>query len=229
MTDYEMMFRRRSVRSYDESPLDEDTLREILAMVNAIPQIPGEKADFRIITQKEMAAGPAPYYIAASCKDTNEAYANVGYVLEKADLRLQGQGYGTLWYGMKLPAAAQEGDAIVLGFGRTSVPLRGEDGFHRLPLQKISESDNPITQAVRLAPSAVNSQPWTVVCGDGSVTVKYTGRGLMKRALEKKLNKIDVGIAARFAVTVLEESGMTIRGIAPSTSGREFEIRIDFS
>ena len=52
MTLYETMFRRRSVRRYGSMPMTAEVLEEILAYIEAIPQLPGEKAAFRIITQR---------------------------------------------------------------------------------------------------------------------------------------------------------------------------------
>lgn len=230
MTLYETIFRRRSVRRYESAPMTAEALEEILAYVQAIPQLPGEKAAFRIITQREMGAGPAPYYIAASCTPGDSAYANVGYVLEQADLYLQARGLGSLWFGMKLPQESRAGDCIVLGFGPTEVPLRErESDFNRLSLEKIADADNEVTRAVRLAPSAVNSQPWQVRWEEDRVTVAYQGRGMMRLALEKKLNKIDVGIAARFAVTALEHRGAEIRDVRAVSAGRSLQMVISFA
>lgn len=209
MTLYETIFARRSVRSYLPEPLDEKTLAEVLAYAENVEQIPGAHADFRIIPHEEMGAGPAPYYLVASSEQNEKEYANIGFVLEKVDLWLQSNGFGSLWYGLSLPKKHLPNDSIVLGFGKTDLPMRKEEEFNRLPLSKIAETDNAVTRAVRLSPSAVNSQPWKIECAENLVSVSYFGRGLMKASLEKKMNKVDVGIASRIAVTALENEGKT--------------------
>ncbi len=52
----------------------------------------------------------------------------------------------------------------------------------------------------------------------------------MKRIiLKNKLNKIDVGIAARHAVLALENEGNKILSVTPVTDGKEFSIEISYS
>lgn len=229
MTLYETIFCRRSVRRYLPEPLDAQTLDAILAYIRAIPQLPGQHAEFRLIGPEEMGMDQAPHYIVASCPPSNEAYANIGFVLEKADLYIQSIGLGSLWYGLRLPRKAQENDAIVMQLGKTKMPLRASDGdFDRLPLAKIADADNAVTRAARLAPSAVNSQPWEIHFGDKAVEICYKGRGLMKTALEKKMNKVDVGIVTRFVAVALEHKGKTVGDITMRTQGRDFSVTAEY-
>lgn len=228
MTIYETMFCRRSVRRYT-APLDQETLLSILDYARRIPQMDGQHADFRVITKDEMGGNaPAPHYLVASCEATNEAYANVGYVMEKVDLYLQSLGYGSLWWGMSLPENGQDNDCIVMGMGQTEVPLRPSEEAKRLNLSAIAEEDNAITQTARLAPSAVNSQPWMLSCGEGEVVIRYHGRGLLKSRLEKKMNKVDLGIVTRFVVTELENQGKCIKAITEETVGKDFTITVRY-
>lgn len=229
MTHYETIFARRAVRRYDPQPLPQETLEEILSYVRGTEPLPGQRAEYRLLTPEQMGLNLAPHYLAASCEASNEAYANVGYVLEKLDLELQSRGLGSLWYGMKLPRDAKPGDAIVMAFGRAAQPARsGEGDFSRLPLSEVADSDNAVTRATRLAPSAVNSQPWFMRWKDSELTLEYKGRGLLKARLEKKLNKIDLGIAARHAVTALEQEGKTVTALRPETDGKRFYIWISW-
>lgn len=229
MTHYEAMFIRRSVRQYAPEPLPQEALDEILAYAAAVEPLPGQQAQYRLLTPEEMGLKLAPHYLAASCESGNEAYANLGYVLEKLDLELQSRGLGSLWYGMKLPRDSRPDDAIVMAFGRTAVPPRtAGTEFSRLPLAELSDGDDAVLRAMRLAPSAVNSQPWVFRRGDKELEIAYKGRGLLKGRLEKKLNKIDLGIVTRFAVTALEQEGKQILSLRPETEGREFRILIRY-
>ena len=230
MTLYETMFRRRSVRRYLPEPFSAAELDEVLAYVRAVEPLPGQQAEFRIIGPEEMGLNLAPHYLVASCEAADAAYANVGYVLEKLDLWLQSRGFGSLWFGMKLPREQRHDDAIVMAFGRTELPLRGgEADFSRLKLSDIASGDTPVLRAARLAPSAVNSQPWQLEQRDGAVVIRYKGRGLMKARLEKKLNKIDCGIVTRFAVTALEQQGRTLTAPELRSEGRDFVITVPFA
>lgn len=161
MTLYDTLFARRSVRKYDPAPLEQETLSTILAYIQKIPQIEGQHAEFRILPQNEVDDNRAPHYIIASCEESDAAYANVGYVLEQVDLYFQSIGLGSLWIGNRLGYEPKPGDCIMMAIGQTKVPFRHSiKEYKRLPGSEISGTDNEITQAVRLAPSAVNSQPW---------------------------------------------------------------------
>lgn len=229
MTLYETMFTRRSVRKYDPTPLDSKILDDMLAYVKGVQQLEGQHAEFRILPQSEIQDNRAPHYIIASCEESDAAYANVGFVLEQADLYLQSIGLGSLWIGNQLPNEPQHGDCIMMAFGRTNVPLRQDtEAYKRLPLKEISDTDNCVIQAVRLAPSAANFQPWKVECTENEIILHYFGRGPFKAILRKKHNMIDLGIAARFAVTALEHSGISIDEIVPETHGRQFKLPIKY-
>ncbi|MDD4494914.1 MAG: nitroreductase family protein [Eubacteriales bacterium] len=161
--------------------------------------------------------------------ESTAAYINVGYVLEKADLYLQSIGLGSLWLGMAKPKENKQDFCIMLAFGHTSVPVRSSvEEFNRLPLAKISDNDLDIAKAARLAPSAVNSQPWKLHFQDGSVTIRYFGRGMMKLILKNRLNKIDLGICTRFVVEALKNEGKHIKAIIPKASGKELEIEVKY-
>ena len=96
-------------------------------------------------------------------------------------------------------------------------------------MREISEHDNPITQAVRLAPSSLNSQPWNLAFKNGKIIIHDAGRGMKRIILKNKLNKIDVGIAARHAVLALENEGNKVLSATPITDGKEFSIEISYS
>lgn len=153
MTLYETIFVRRAVRKYDMTPLDEKTLGEIRKWIDETQQLPGQNARFEIVSADKVKGTAAPHYIMCYCKPADAEYANVGYVIEKADLYMQSLGLGSLWLGMGNPKAKQDDFCIMLAFGKSDVPFRtGEQEFNRLPVCEISNTDNPIAQAARLAP-----------------------------------------------------------------------------
>jgi hypothetical protein len=118
---------------------------------------------------------------------------------------------------------------IALVFGKTDEPERsGEVDFKRLPMGEISDADNIVARVARLAPSAMNSQPWKLHFEDGKVIVRYFGRGLTKRML-RKTNKIDVGIVSRNIRVALEHEGETVDSITVKSDGKNFEIELHYS
>jgi hypothetical protein len=160
---YDMISKRRSVRNIDNDPVDGETVEKIRQFLLDTEQLPGQEARFEIALYTRTSLSSGYYRILAYCKEGDEAYANVGYVLQKTDLYIQSLGLGSIWLGMGKPEEGQgtEDFCILMVFGHTQAPLRnGEADFKRLPLNKISNEDNAASRAVRLAPSAQNSQPW---------------------------------------------------------------------
>ncbi|MDR2854891.1 MAG: hypothetical protein LBV40_01880 [Methanomicrobiales archaeon] len=231
MTLYETIYVRRQVRKFNMTPLEQQTVDEILNFVSEADQLAGQHARFEIASANDVSGGkPAPHYVVSYCDDTSAAYANVGYVLQKVDLYMQSKGLGSGWYAGAKPKVHSENHCIALAFGRTDTPTRKDPAeFKRLPIEKISPIDNMVAKAVRLAPSAMNSQPWRLEFEDGKVMVKDIGRGLMRVVLRNKLNKIDIGIAARHAVIALEEEGKEITSIIPKITGKTFEVEISYT
>lgn len=229
MTLYETIFMRRSVRSYDETPLDESAIADLRAFLDATKPMDGQTARFEIVGADKVKNTAAPHYILAYCAENDGAYANVGYTLENADLYLQSKGYGSLWLGTAKPNE-QSGDfCIMLAFGKTDVPPRKNAGeFKRLLIGEISDADNTVSQAARLAPSAMNSQPWKLGFSDGKITVRYHGRGVTQLILKKKLSKIDLGIVTRHLEIALTGEGKTIQTVTSLTSGKDFATEISY-
>ena len=79
-------------------------------------------------------AGPAPWCVFSFCEEDPAAYANAGYVLQKADLLLQSLGLGCGWFMDLKPAQPDPRFCIGLAFGHTDEPLRTEEAqFKRRP------------------------------------------------------------------------------------------------
>ncbi|MDR2657616.1 MAG: hypothetical protein LBB86_07310 [Oscillospiraceae bacterium] len=207
MTLYETIFARRSVRRYDKTPLDEAELSGIKTYLDGVKQLPGQSARFEIVDSDKLKGGLAPYAILAFADDGDAARVNIGYALQGVDLYLQSAGYGSVWCGMAKPKEPQSDYRILLGFGKTSVPLRkGEEEFKRSKIANVSNEDNDVARAARLAPSAVNLQPWKLTFTDGNVTVRSSVRGI-GRALPGRLYLFDLGIILKHVELALEHSG----------------------
>jgi hypothetical protein len=232
MTLYETITVRRSVREYTPEPLSEDELKDIGQYLNSTKQLEGAHATFKIASGDEVKGTKAPHAIFAYCPATDAEYANVGYVLEKADLYIQSkEGLGSCWLGMAKPkekeTESEEAFCIMLAFGRTNVPLRvSESEFKRLAVTQISDLLNPVASVARLAPSAMNAQPWHLRFADDKITIRLTPRGPAQLILRKKLNKIDLGIVTRIIEEALLGEGKHILSISTKTKGKHFKIEI---
>lgn len=237
MTLYETIFVRRSARKYDMTPLDGAVLAELRAFLDATKPLDGVgisgQARFEIAGAEKVKRAVAPHYILAYCKTNDAAFANVGFIMQRADLFLQSKGYGCCWQGMAKPNEPDDDYCILLAFGKTDVPKRGSAAeFDRLPLGEVcgvsaeKAEFSQVAQAARLAPSAVNSQPWKIEFSADKITVRYFGRGLFKQMLKKKMSKIDLGIVTRHIVTALEHDGKTVKSATPLTTDKDLAIEV---
>ena len=226
---YDTIFVRRSARKYDKKPLDEGVLKDIREFIGNTKQLDGQNARFEVVSDKEV-KGSAPHYVLAFCESNDAAYVNVGYVLQNVDLYIQSMGLGSLYLGMKKPEKKAEDFCILLAFGGSEVPFRkGEGDFDRLPVNEISNADNAIIKAARLAPSARNSQPWKFTFEDNKIMIRYFGRGLLKSIMRKRFSMIDLGIVTRHVETALLDEGKTNTSITLRSAGDGFEIEINYN
>jgi nitroreductase len=220
---YKTIFTRRSVRSFDRLPLGSEVLGVLQHFILTVNQLDGADAQFEIVDSAEVTDKRAPHYVLAYCKATTAEFVNVGYALQKIDLYLQSMGFGTLWIGQEKPkdATKQKDFCIMLGFGSTEVPMRrNPNDFKRLYVDEISNKNCAIAHAARLAPSAMNSQPWMLDFHEEEhvIVVNYVGRGEMKAALKKKESKIDLGIVTRHIELALRNDGHRVKEISVNES-----------
>ena len=228
MTLYETIFVRRAVRKFDKDLLDRETLADIQRFLDQTDQMQGQKATFQMAPAEAVKGTQAPHAILAYCEPNSGAYANAGYVLQNCDLYIQSLGLGSIFLGMAKPVEKKDGFCILLAFGKSQVPFRtSEEDFKRLSIEDICEEDNPTTRAARLAPSAVNSQPWKIDFGRDLVRVRYCGRGIKQLAL-RKMNKIDVGIISRHIVLALQEEGKEVLSVTPKSEGKDLTVEVQY-
>jgi len=228
MTLYETIFARRSVRQYDKTPLDAAALSEIKNHVDSAKQIAGQSARFEIVDGGKLKSGFAPHAVLAFADDSDAAFVNIGYTLQGVDLWLQSVGYGSVWCGMASPKEAENDYRILLGFGKTDMPIRAsENEFKRKNLSDISNEDNAIARAARIAPSAVNFQPWKLAFTDGKVTIKTNVRGI-GRILPGRLYLFDLGIVTKHVEVALEHEGKTVTAINAVGKGKDSSVEVSY-
>ena len=178
------------------------------------------EADVRNLLPNE-----APHYLCLYSEKKGHYLMNAGYVLQQVDLFLSASGLGSCWLGIakpnertvakttKSPEDKRNGldYVIMLAFGRATVPLHrtGPAEFSRRSLGSIADRASlkgfagtsglpgveALLEPVRLAPSAVNSQPWHFSGDADAIVVSREKLNLLKEAYMGRLNQIDVGIA----------------------------------
>lgn len=205
---YEEIFRRKSIRKYDQVPLDDKSLEEISSFMKTIkPLYDNIRISFRIVSPDDirsiMFPVKAPHYLIVSSEEKEGYLANAGFMLQQINLFLSSIGYGSCWLGMTKPVKRSRLDqdmefVIAMAFGKPLEPLYRENlsEFRRKTLEQICNvNDNAFAEAARLAPSASNGQPWRFIAVDNLIHAYCIRVNPLKAMFIKKINMVDMGIA----------------------------------
>jgi nitroreductase len=221
---YDVIFKRRSVKKYDQTPLDEKTLEEISNQIKSLkPLYDNIKTEVKIIPlgQVETKKKQSPHYMVVFSEPKGNYLVNTGYMLQQMDLFLSGNDIGSCWQGSPRPKEdiLKNSDLefiIVMSFGKPKkskeLHREGASEFKRKPLSEISmvKGADKILEAARLAPSAGNSQPWFFT-GDENMIHAYGSKPYAvkehKAPKVQKYNTISIGIAIYHLQVALEHFG----------------------
>jgi len=205
---YAAIFKRKSIRDYDLTPLNQNLLDEISENLRSLkPMSPDIKTEFKIISPDQVnrrAMKKAPHYIVAFSEAKDVYMANVGFMLQQMDLYFSATGLGSCWVGIPKPTKEViEGSnlefVILMEFGNSRETLHrtSVSQFKRKPLSEITdiEGGDKLLEPARLAPSAINCQNWYFT-GDKNLIHAYSFKPSFLRSLVGgRYFPINVGIA----------------------------------
>ena len=221
---YEMIFKRKSFhifRNVGNESISEDELNDIQnAYSDFTPLNPEIKTAICIVPEEETnCKRGGEYCILIYSENKNDYLQNIGYLGEQLDLYLVSRNIGTLWFGIgKTKDEPFENMGFVIMF---SIRKISDDSKYRKDMFKSKRKSveeiwegEPIpgvSDIVRFAPSACNSQPW-LVKNNGELSVyrykKPGKRGIMPADKVSFYNRIDIGIFICFMDICLEHSGI---------------------
>lgn len=195
MTLNEMIFHRRSCRSFTNAPVDAATI-ETIKTFPMKPLYPNIKVHWDIVPRnrvKCICPWTTPQVITVYSEVTEGYLENIGFLFQQMDLYLQTLGLGVCWLGMgRMNPKTAAGVAgmkfvIMLAFGYPKGNRLRHDGkdFKRKAMEQITDRADPRLEPARLAPSAVNSQPWFFAHEGDAIHAYWTGKG----------SRLDMGIA----------------------------------
>jgi nitroreductase len=208
MDTYEAIFKRKSIRKYDMTPLANDALS-------------GIRTDIKILPHSEInsfMAVKAPHYVAISSEAKDLYLTNAGYLVQQIDLFLSSSGYGSCYLGMARPhdpvrAGLKYEFVILLAFGIAAEPLYRTKmhDFRRKTIDQINRITgiSDLLEAARFAPSAVNSQPWLFTGTVNEIHAFCIKLNPISALVYEKVNKIDMGIALYHLKVAAEHFGKT--------------------
>ncbi|MGI6005295.1 MAG: nitroreductase family protein [Christensenellales bacterium] len=200
---YDKIFTRKSVREFSQRALEPAMLRSIEEQVKAFEAISPILRVKVVILDQDQVRGlfkiKAPHYMALYGQSAPGAHLNAGFILQQMSLWLTANGLGSVYQGacrpkdvVILPTEEELQCMMILAFGRPQEPLeRSADEFIRKDMTQIRDFSGAdhLLEAVRLAPSAMNGQPWY-----------FTGTAQHIRLWTRKkvfphMTQVDMGIA----------------------------------
>ena len=195
MTLNEMIYKRKSCRSFTNVPIDTAMIEAIKAFPMK-PLYPKIKVRWDIVPRNQVKCicpWTTPQLITIYSEQADGWLENIGFLFQQMDLYLQTLGLGVCWLGMgrmnPKTATVVEGVkfVIMLAFGHPKGDQLRHDlkGFKRKTLEHIADQIDPKLEPARLAPSAVNSQPWYFIHEGDSIHVYCSKKG----------SRLDAGIA----------------------------------
>ena len=222
---YDAIFRRKSVRKYRMDPLGHDVIEDISRYASTLDFLcPEIDVQFAFAEHGEIVnllPVKSPHYILIFSEEKDNYLYNAGFLGQQLDLYLSAKGLGSCWLGLARPqeqiVKCREGldFTIMLGFGEAAEPLHRDNvsQFKRKPMSQICfvEGAEGLLEPVRLAPSAVNRQPW---CFYGTLSELHVGREKLspvRYPIFNRLNQIDVGIALCHLVLSAEHMGKVVK------------------
>ena len=232
---YEMIFKRKSFHIFRNVGNESISGAELDDIKNAytalIPLNPDIKTTIRIVPEKQTNCKRGGEYCILLYSEKKDGYLqNIGYLGEQLDLYLVSRNIGTLWFGIgRTKEDPFEDMEFVIMFSIRKISDGSKfrkDMFKskRKRVEEIWEGEQipGVTDIVRFAPSACNSQPWHVK-NDGEISVyrykKPGKRGIMPADKVSFYNRIDIGIFICFMDICLRHNGVGFEKTLYSDAG----------
>ena len=217
---YDAIFKRKSIRNYDSTPLDSNRLEEISEKLKSLkPLIEGIKTEFKVLSSNQVTRklrNNAPHFIAAFSEEKGAYKVNVGFMLQQMDLYFFASGLGSCWLGIPQPTKEVTDSSnlkfiILMSFGNPKEPLyrTSTSEFKRQSISEITniEGANELLEPVRLAPSAVNLQNWYFT-GDKNTIHAYSAKSnFLRSAVGGSYYPVNMGIALYHLQLAAEHNG----------------------
>lgn len=209
---YASIAKRKCCRKYDLQLLNQEILEKIAdAIEHFTPLFPNVPIQWRFTNKvKGRFHVEAPHYIIISGQGNPSEKENAGFLFQQLVLWFDAMEIGCVWLGESKDAqtARSKEDLIAIGFGSPKEPVhRTKEQFKRKPIDKITNTpQDECIQAVRLAPSGMNLQPWYFEKDSERVLV-YQQKLKPPVSLLYKHTDIDMGIALCHYALACKERG----------------------
>ncbi|MBQ7117331.1 MAG: nitroreductase [Clostridia bacterium] len=240
---YSMIYKRKSFhifRNVGDEKITEREIEDIYeAFENFLPLHPEIKTKIKIVSNDKVTTKRGQELCILLFSEKKEGYLqNIGYIGQQLDLYLVSENIGTLWFGIGKTEEEFEGLDYVIMFAVKKV---SDEKKYRKDMFKSKrksadeiwsgEQLKGVTDIVRFAPSACNSQPWKVANENGALKVyrykKEGKRGIMPADKVSFYNRIDIGIFLCFMELCMEKEGIDFERTLFSDKGEETELTLN--
>lgn len=237
---YDMIYKRKSFhlfRNIGTERISDKELQDIEEIYGTLTPLCSEiKTAIRIVPASETTCRRGQEYCILLYSEKKEGYLqNIGYLGEQLDLYLVSRNIGTLWFGIgKVEEQLFEGLDFVIMIAISKI--NDEKKFRkdmfkskRKPLDEIWNGQlvTGVSDIVRFAPSACNTQPWLVENIGNELRVfrykKPGKRGIMPAARVSYYNRIDIGIFLCFMDLCLVHEKIVYERVLHEDLGEEAE------
>lgn len=203
----EQIYLRKSCRNFSNEEIDMDEVHDFITKVKVL----NEDIDYayEILTPDKLnirTRWHAPYYLALYSEKSQGYLENIGFIFQQVSLFMQSVGIGSCWVGMATLKRKNPNFVISIAFGKSDDLARDVSQFKRKALSEISDTSDERLIPARLAPSAINSQPWYFKHADDGFDVYQVKQNILKRQVLKKWNPIDMGISLAHMYVANEDS-----------------------
>ena len=241
MNNYETLFKRKSFHFFiGGNALSQDDLEGINAFIKEVkPLYDDIKTEIVVVPEKQTTCKRgADYCILFYSEPKGEYLRNIGYMGEQIDLYLNSKGIGALWFGIGKPKAKRNNDleyVIMIAIKRMPDSSFRKDMFKskRKSLEEIwsGETIDDVSNVIRFAPSACNTQPWYIENKNNELFIyrykKPGKRGIMPIEKVMYYNRIDIGIFLFILETCLENKNINFeRTLIDDKSDKDVELTL---
>ncbi len=222
---YNMIFKRKSFhlfRNIGNESISVDEVEQIEAVYQTLmPLCPEIKTAIRVVPAVETSCKRGQQLCILLYSEKKDHYLqNIGYIGEQLDLYLVSQNIGTLWFGIgKTSEASYEGldFVIMIAISKIDDEKKFRKDMYKSKRKSVDEiwlgeTVDGVSDIIRFAPSACNTQPWIVEHKDAALNVyrykKPGKRGIMPVDKVSYFNQIDMGIFLCFLDLCLQHESI---------------------
>lgn len=220
---YEAVFLEKTIKSFRMEPLEQRLLNQILNFTNHLTMLSDtQQVRFEIADniKNKAVVGPfavrAPYYLVLTIEKSMDCLINSGYLMQQSALYLVTKGIASCFMELHRTFLGEweekECFVFMLPFGKTDrvlyrdIQKASRMGLDELCVFKEEVDANVMTmlQAARLAPSAMNNQPWHFVVYNNRIHIFLTRERLITKKYDQ-IRRIDIGMVLANLLIAAEE------------------------